>query len=216
MIIVAHDADTTSSFLFSHKQKAYFPIKRLVGICGSVIGIVFCSVFFWWWIIPINAIVTNGHPFFRQERLGKNKKVFRVIKFRSMRLDANPNLAPSDMVVEKQISMETRFGKFLRKTSLDETMQLVNILLGDMAFIGPRPGAARNEEALVIEREKYNPSAYTVKPGLSGLAQIKLHRNHDPALKAKYDHEYVERISFGLDFRLFVLTVLRVFSSGAR
>ena len=99
--------------------------------------------------------------------------------------------------------METGFGKFLRKTSLDETLQLLNILKGDMAFIGPRPGAAINEEELVVEREKYNPSAYYVKPGLSGLAQVVMHREHNPEFKAKYDHEYVKKISFFLDFKLF-------------
>ena len=216
MNIVAQDANSSTSFQFSHRQKAYFPIKRFIGICGSVIGIVVCSVLFWWWILPINIIVTKGHPFFIQERLGKNKRVFRLIKYRSMRLNANPNLAPSDMVVEKQISMETRFGKFLRKTSLDETMQLINILLGDMAFIGPRPGAAQNENELIKEREKYCPNAYEVRPGLSGLAQVVMRRDHNPVLKARYDHEYVARLSFWLDARLFISTALRVFRSGAR
>jgi len=173
---------------------------------------------FWWWIIPINSIITKGHPFFVQQRLGKNKKPFGLIKFRSMRLDANPNLAPSDMGEGTRKSMETKFGKFLRKSSLDETTQLINILLGQMSFIGPRPGAAINEEGLIIEREKYSPNAYNVKPGLSGLAQIKMKRDHTPSLKAKYDHEYVVKMSLLLDIKLFVLTVLSVFSyrSGTR
>ena len=195
-------------------QKLYLPFKRLIGIFGSIIGIVFCFVLLWWWAIPVNIIATKGHPFFVQERLGKNKKVFKLIKFRSMRIDANPNLAPSDMKVEEQSSMETKFGSFLRKTSVDETMQLINILIGDMAFIGPRPGAAHNEEELVVEREKYNPSAYAVKPGLSGLAQVVMHREHDPKFKAKYDHEYVEKMSFWFDTKLFFLTVLRIFGKG--
>ena len=93
-----------------------------------------------------------------------------------MKMSANPNLAPSDMSGEKQLSMETGFGKFLRKTSIDETVQLLNIFVGHMAFIGPRPGAAINEEELVVAREKYTPNAYDVKPGLSGLAQVKMHR----------------------------------------
>jgi len=102
-------------------QKAYLPFKRLIGIFGSLVGIIVCFVFLWWWIIPINTIVTRGHPFFVQERYGKHKKVFKMIKFRSMRLDANPNLAPSDMDENNQKSMETGFGRFLRKTSFDET-----------------------------------------------------------------------------------------------
>lgn len=195
-------------------QKIYLPFKRLIGILGSLVGIVFCFILLWWWVIPVNAIVTRGHPFFRQERYGKNKKVFKLIKFRSMRMDANPNLAPSDMDADKQLSMETGFGKFLRRSSIDETAQLLNIFIGQMAFIGPRPGAARNEEDLVMARKKYNPNAYAVKPGLSGLAQVKMHREHDPAFKAKYDHEYVVKLSFWLDFKLFVLTCLRIFGVG--
>ena len=133
-----------------------------------------------------------------------------------MRVDTNPNLAPSDMEEKKQVSMETGFGKFLRKTSIDETLQLFNILFGRMAFIGPRPGMAINEEKLVAAREKYIPNAYEVKPGLSGIAQVKMRRDHDPEMKAKYDSEYVTKMSFFTDTKLFVLTILRIFKSGAR
>ena len=129
-------------------------------------------VFLWWWVIPVNCFFTKFHPFFVQERIGKNKKVFKLIKFRSMRLDADPNLAPSDMNAEHQQSMETGFGKFLRKTSIDETLQLFNILAGQMGFIGPRPGAAHNEEELIAARESYTPSAFDVRPGMSGYAQV--------------------------------------------
>lgn len=207
---------TKTPYQFKTSQKIYLPFKRLIGIFGSILGIIFCFVLLWWWVIPVNAIVTKGHPFFVQKRLGKHKKVFGLIKFRSMRMDANPNLAPSDMNVDKQKSMETGFGKFLRKTSVDETMQLINILKGDMAFIGPRPGAAINEELLAEIREKYTPNAFDVKPGLSGLAQVKMRREHNPEFKAQHDHEYVLKISLWLDIKLFVLTILRVFRSGAR
>ena len=195
-------------------QKVYLPFKRLIGIFGSLVGIIVCFVFLWWWVIPVNAIVTKGHPFFVQERLGKNKKAFKLIKFRSMKLAANPNLAPSDMDANKQLSMETGFGKFLRKSSIDETVQLLNIFIGNMAFIGPKPGAAKNEEELIKAREKYTPNAYDVKPGLSGLAQVKMHREHDPKLKAKFDHEYVTSFSLWLDTKLFIFTILRLFGVG--
>ena len=191
-------------------QKIYLPFKRLIGIIGSLVGIVFCFVLLWWWVILVNAIATKGHPFFVQKRLGKKKKVFRLIKFRSMKYNANPNLAPSDMHVDAQKDMETGFGKFLRASSIDETLQLFNILVGNMAFIGPRPGAAINEEELVVEREKYTPNAYYVKPGLSGLAQVYMKRDHDPASKAKYDFEYVKKMNFWLDTKLFLLTIFGV------
>lgn len=195
-------------------QKIYLPFKRLIGIVGSLIGIIFCFSLLWWWIIPINAIVTKGHPFFVQERLGRHKKVFKLIKFRSMRLDANPNLAPSDMNEEYQKSLETGFGRFLRITSFDETIQLLNIFVGDMAFIGPRPGAAHNEEELVILRESFKPSAFEVRPGLGGLAQYILKRDHSPEKKAQLDSEYVKTISLWIDIKLFLGTVFGVFSSG--
>ena len=131
-----------------------------------------------------------------------------------MRLDANPNLAPSNMDAEYQKSLETGFGRFLRKTSIDETPQLLNIFAGQMAFIGPRPGAAKNEEDLIRLRESFVPSAYEVKPGLGGLAQLKLKREHSPENKARLDSEYVKSFSLWFDIKLFVGTVFGIFGSG--
>ena len=203
-----------SDYKMRTSQKIYLPLKRLIAIVGSLVGILVCFVLLWWWVIPVNAIVTRGHPFFVQERLGKHKKVFKLIKFRSMRVDANPNLAPSDMNVDTQRSMETGFGKFMRKTSIDETPQLFNILLGKMAFIGPRPGAAHNEEHLIECREKFVPNAYEVRPGLGGYSQLKMHRDHDPEEKARLDSEYVKKMNLWLDIKIFVMTVLSVFKGG--
>ena len=194
-------------------QRIYLPFKRLIGILGSFVGIVVCFVFLWWWVIPVNAIVTRGHPFFVQERYGKNKKIFKMIKFRSMKMDADPNLTPSDMGEKKQKSMETKFGAFLRKTSIDETPQLLNIFIGQMAFIGPRPGSAHNEEHLRECREKYTPNAFDVKPGISGYAQIKMKRDHDPEFKAEWDSKYVERMSLWFDIGIFGYTILKIFGA---
>lgn len=194
-------------------QKLYLPVKRLIGILGSIIGIVVCFVLLWWWVLPINAIVTKGHPFFVQERYGKKQKIFKMIKFRSMKLDADPNLAPSDMDETKQKSMDTGFGRFLRKTSIDETPQLLNIFVGQMAFIGPRPGSAHNEEFLRECRLKYTPNAYDVKPGISGYAQIKMKREHDPEFKALWDHRYVERMNLFFDIGVFGYTILKIFGA---
>lgn len=191
-------------------QKIYLPFKRLIGIVGSLIGIVFCFALLWWWVIPVNAIVTKGHPFFVQERYGKRQKVFKMIKFRSMKMDANPNLAPSDMDEETQKNMDTGFGRFLRKTSIDETPQLLNIFIGQMAFIGPRPGSAHNEEYLRECRLKYKPNAYDVKPGISGYAQIKMKREHNPEFKAEWDHKYVLRMNFFFDAGVFFYTFLKI------
>lgn len=194
-------------------QKIYLPFKRLIGIIGSFVGIVLCIPLLWWWVLIVNAIVTKGHPFFIQKRVGKNKKTFGMIKFRSMKIDANPNLAPSEMNQEYQKSLETGFGKFLRKTSIDETPQLLNIFIGQMAFIGPRPGAAVNEEELIKLRESYNPNAFDVKPGLSGYAQTRMNREHDPKQKAYYDHFYVTKMSLWFDTKIFSYTILKLFGA---
>ena len=204
---------TMSKSPLRKSQKMYLPIKRLIGIIGSIIGIAFCLALFWWWVFPINCIVTKFHPFFLQERYGKNQKVFKIIKFRSMRVDADPNLAPSDMSEENQYLMDTAFGAFLRKTSLDETPQLLNILFGQMAFIGPRPGSAHNEEFLRECRLKYTPNAFDVKPGISGYAQVKMKREHDPEFKAFWDHKYALRMSLCFDAGLFVYTILKIFGA---
>ena len=192
-------------------KKVYLPFKRIIGIIGSLIGIVFCVALLWWWVIPVNLIVTKGHPFFAQERYGKHKKIFKMIKFRSMKLDANSDLPPSEMNEETQRKMYTKFGSFLRKTSIDETPQLFNVLIGQMAFIGPRPGSAHSEEFLKQCREKYTPNAYDVLPGISGYAQIKMKREHDPEYKAYCDHKYVEKMSLWFDFKIFVYTVFKLF-----
>ena len=194
-------------------QKLYLPLKRLIGIVGSLIGIIFCLALFWWWIFPINLIVTKGYPFFAQERYGKNEKVFKLLKFRSMKTSVNPNLAPADMTKEDHKKMETRFGAFLRKTSLDETLQLFNIFVGQMAFIGPRPGSAHNEEYLRENRKKFSPSAFAVRPGISGYAQIKMNREHDPNFKAYWDHKYVEKMSLFFDIGIFFYTILKLFGA---
>ena len=196
-----------------NSQKMYLPFKRIISLFGSFVGILVCSVLLWWWIIVVNIIATKGHPFFVQERYGKNQKVFKIIKFRTMKIDVNPNLAPSEMSKEQQKNMDTKFGSFLRKTSLDETPQLFNIFVGHMAFIGPRPGSAHNEEFLRECRLKYTPNAFDVKPGISGYAQIKMKREHDPEFKAFWDHRYVERLSLWFDIGIFGYTILKIFGA---
>ena len=192
-------------------KKIYLPFKRVIAIIGSIIGIFFCIGLLWWWVIPINLIVTKGHPFFAQERYGKHKKIFKMIKFRSMKLDANSDLPPSEMDEETQKKMYTKFGSFLRKTSIDETPQLFNVFIGQMAFIGPRPGSAHSEEYLKECREKYTPNAYDVLPGISGYAQIKMKREHDPEFKAYCDHIYVKKMNLWFDFKIFIYTIFKLF-----
>ena len=195
------------------RQKFYLVIKTIIDVLGALIGILVCLPLIYWWVFIINLIATKGHPIYIQRRIGKHKKEFGIIKFRSMKVDA-PEVAPSDIDENTQKNMETGFGRFLRKTSLDETPQLFNILIGQMAFIGPRPGAAHNEEELIRIRESYTPNAFDVKPGLGGWAQLKSGRDHDPEIKAKLDHEYVAKVSLLMDIKIFILTVVSLFGKG--
>lgn len=186
-------------------QKVYMFFKRGFDIFFSFIGIILLSP-----LMLICAIIikctSKGPVFFRQERLGKNKKVFRIFKFRSLKV-GTPEVAPSSLSVDEQKKMTYKWGSFMRKTSLDEVPQLFNIFVGDMSFVGPRPGAANNEEKLIREREKYVPGAYDIRPGLTGYAQIKQHRGHKPNVKAYLDHLYVLRLNIFFDIEIFVYTI---------
>ena len=190
-------------------QKIYLPFKRLIGLLGSIIGIIFCFSLLWWWIIPVNAIVTKGHPFFARHRIGKNGKAFRCLKFRSMKLDADPHMTSRD---DRIMQSMTGFGKFLRKTSLDETLQLFNIFIGQMAFIGPRPLIDVNEDVITVNLRKEN-GAIKIRPGLSGYAQIHKRGDLSPEEKAMYDGIYFEHFSLWWDIKIFVYTILKVFGA---
>lgn len=189
-------------------QKLYLPFKRLIGIFGSLIGIILCFVFLWWWVIPINAVASGGHPFFKQYRCGKNSKPFPLIKFRSMRVDA-PSHETSEHI-DNPDKYVTKFGKFLRRTSIDETPQLLNIFVGQMAFIGPRPLIYEDKET-IEERRKNN--SIKLKPGLSGLAQVSGRVNLDPISKGQMDGEYYNKINFWLDAKIFFKTIGQVLKS---
>lgn len=188
-------------------NKFYLFLKRIIGICGSFVGIIFCFGLLWWWIIPVNAIVTKGHPFFVHERVGKNGKPFKLIKFRSMYYDVDPNTTSEYADHSKMV---TPFGSFLRKTSFDETIQLLNIIKGDMAFIGPRPVINHHEDKITIEERKQNGSI-KLRPGLGGYAQVHGRVNVSPEEKGKLDGYYYEHISLWLDIKLFVQTVFSAF-----
>ena len=192
-------------------QEVYLAIRRALDIIFSGLGLIILS----WFLLIISLLIkctSKGPVFFRQQRVGKNKKVFKIFKFRTMRADA-PEVAPSDMSEEQQKAMEYKFGNFLRKFSIDELPQLINIFLGHMSFIGPRPGAAHNEEELIKLREEHHPSAFLVQPGLSGYAQLKMHRDHDPLKKAELDSYYVKHVNFFFDTKLFFKTIFSIFTS---
>ena len=181
--------------------------KRLLAIVLSLLGLICLG---WLLILLCIAIKIDspGPVLFKQKRVGKGKSHFYILKFRTMRIDT-PKDMPTHLLANPEQYI-TRVGKFLRKTSLDELPQLLNILKGDMAIIGPRP-ALWNQFDLIAERDKYG--ANDIRPGLTGWAQINGRDELEIDVKAKLDGEYVERLSFGFDVKCFLGTIAAVLRS---
>lgn len=189
------------------KKRVYFFIKRIIDVVLSLIAIII--LFIPGVIISICIKVESKGPvFFKQKRVGKNKKYFMIYKFRTMRTDT-PKDMPTHMLNNPDLYI-TKVGRILRKTSLDELPQIINIIKGDMSIIGPRP-ALWNQEDLIAERDKYH--ANNIKPGLTGLAQISGRDELEIPVKAKLDGEYTKNISFLLDVKIFFKTIIKVFES---
>ena len=178
--------------------------KRLMDILLSFVGIIVLIPF---WIIMalLIKLTSKGPVLFKQNRVGKNKKIFKIWKYRTMRIDT-PKDCPTHML-ENPDQYITKVGKFLRKTSLDELPQIFNIFTGKMSIIGPRP-ALWNQDDLIAERDKYG--ANNIRPGLTGWAQINGRDELEIPVKAKLDGEYVERMSFLFDCKCFFGTITSV------
>lgn len=153
-------------------------------------------------------IDSPGPVFFKQKRIGKDRTFFQIYKFRTMRSDT-PKDTPTHLLNDAE-SFITNSGHFLRRTSLDELPQIINIIKGEMSIIGPRP-ALWNQDDLAEERDKYN--ANDVLPGLSGWAQINGRDELPINIKAKLDGYYVEKMSFLFDLKCIIGTVFSVFRS---
>lgn len=178
-------------------------VKRFFDIVLALVGMIV--------LLPLLAVVAlaikiedSGPAFFKQERIGKDKSHFFLYKFRSMKTDT-PDV-PTHLLSnpEQYIS---RVGKFIRKTSIDELPQMWNIFRGDMSIIGPRP-ALWNQYDLIEERDKYE--ANSVRPGLTGWAQINGRDELEISEKAKLDGEYIKNLSFRFDCKCFFGTILSV------
>lgn len=187
------------------KKPIYAFFKRLFDIVCSFIAICILALPFLIIAIAIKCD-SKGPVFFKQDRIGKKKKIFKILKFRSMYTDTDPN-APTHQL-GNATSHITKVGAFIRKTSIDELPQLFNIFIGQMSFVGPRP-ALWNQDDLVAERDKYH--ANDVKPGLTGLAQISGRDELEIPVKAKFDGEYVEKREFFYDIGLIFKTAFSVF-----
>lgn len=175
-------------------------IKRLLDIILSLIAIIITLPIFL--ITGILVLIFLGKPaIFRQKRPGKKEKIFTMYKFRTMsnKKDKDGNLLPDELRL-------TKLGKFLRKTSLDEIPEFINILKGDMSFVGPRPLVPQYLPYYTsVERKRHS-----IKPGLTGLAQINGRNNLNWDERFKLDIEYVEKVSFLADMKIVLMTIEKV------
>ena len=186
-------------------KKTYIIIKNIIDFILSLIALIILLPFFCIFAIIIK-LESRGPIFFKQKRIGKNKKEFYIYKFRTMRTDT-PKDMPTHLLKDAE-SYITKSGKIFRKTSIDELPQILNILKGQMSIIGPRP-ALWNQYDLIKERDKYN--ANSIRPGLTGWAQVNGRDELEIPIKAKFDGEYVEKMSLLFDTKIFLKTIIKVF-----
>ena len=178
-------------------------LKRFLDIIVAItLGIVLIVPLFF--VAILVKLTSKGPVFFKQERFGLNSKPFTLYKFRSM-TDGAPVKANSEF--NDITSYITPFGMFIRKTSIDELPQLLNIIKGDMSFIGPRPLASTDERVLALRKKN---GADQVRPGISGLAQVNGRNNITDENKAAYDAKYASQLSVQLDIVLIIETLVSV------
>lgn len=171
--------------------------KRVIDFSLSLIALIVLSPLLLA-LIVLGTVFMRGNPFFTQERPGKDEKIFKLIKFRSMdnRKNREGELLPDEVRLNK-------YGRFLRATSLDELPELANILKGDMSIIGPRPLMVRYLDYYTEEERK----RHNVRPGLSGYAQVHGRNNVSWSERMKMDIYYAEHISFGMDVKILIDTL---------
>lgn len=182
----------------------YPVVKKIADRFLAFLGLLILSPVFVLLIIIIK-LDSKGPVLFKQKRIGIHKKNFYILKFRTMRIDT-PKDTPTHLLGNPEQYI-TRAGKFLRKTSLDELPQIINILKGDMAVVGPRP-ALWNQFDLIAERDKCG--ANDILPGLTGWAQINGRDELPIDVKARLDGEYVEKMGFCMDIRCILGTIISV------
>lgn len=183
----------------------YLKIKRSIDLILSLIGFLVLLPL----ILILSIIIkltSKGPILFKQKRFGINKKYFYIYKFRTMRIDT-PKDCPTHLL-ENPDHWITGVGKFMRKTSLDELPQLINIIKGEMSIVGPRP-ALWNQYDLIELRDKYN--ANSVPVGLTGLAQVSGRDELELDVKARIDGDYAKKISMKMDVICFIKTIKSVF-----
>ena len=177
--------------------------KRFIDIVASLLALAILSPVLLVLII-VGAIIMKGNPFFTQIRPGKGEKLFKMIKFRSMTCekDAHGQFLPDE-------DRLTRYGRFLRNSSLDELPELLNILKGDMSIVGPRPQLVRDMVFMTPEQRR----RHSARQGLTGLAQVSGRNNMTWEQKFDYDLQYIDKITFMGDVKIIFRTVGKVFEA---
>lgn len=186
-------------------------IKEIFDRFSSLIGLIILSpilIFFAIWI----KIDSKGPVFFKQERLGKDGKIFSIFKFRTMIVNAE-KIGDGLSIKSDKDPRITKLGRFLRKTSIDELPQLINVLIGDMSLVGPRPPVVYSPYDGYENYPDWAKKRFEMKPGVTGLAQIK-HRNSVTwNERIVVDNEYIDKFNFGLDVKIIFKTFLKLFDS---
>jgi len=188
-------------------DRLYLRIKAEIDRLFALIMLIILAPFMLL-IALLIRLSSHGPAIYRQQRVGQKQQLFTICKFRTMRIDT-PVLSTEE-IQRSGINRVTRVGNILRKTSLDELPQLINILRGEMSFIGPRP-ALQSQVDLNIKREFLG--VHQIRPGVTGLAQVRGRDNLDTETKVTYDAEYCRRMSFWFDLKIVLLTILAILSS---
>ena len=183
--------------------------KRIIDVTLSVLALILLS-----WLYLIIALLvkltSKGPVLFKQDRIGRNGKVFRFYKFRSMCVNAEHT--GSGVYSDRNDPRVTKIGKFIRATSIDELPQLFNIIKGEMSLIGPRPPLTYHPwkwEEYTDEQKRM----FEVRPGITGWAQVNGRKDVEWNRRIKLNVWYVDHVSFGLDFKIFWLTIFKVFTN---
>lgn len=184
-------------------------LKRIMDLLGSFIGLILLSPLFLIVTIAIK-IDSRGPVFFKQERLGKKGKVFKIWKFRTMVVNAE-NIGDGLTVKSDDDNRITKVGKFLRKTSLDEIPQLINVFIGNMSFVGPRPPVSYFPYDGYKNYPKWMKDRFLMKPGITGLAQILYRNNANWDQRIFLDVKYIVKFNVLLDIKLLIQTVFKIF-----
>lgn len=183
----------------------YLTVKTIIDRLFALVSLIIFFPLFLLFALMIK-LESKGPVFFVQERVGRHQKTFKMIKFRTMKEGA-PEQIPADLFVEVDKWL-TKMGRFLRRTSLDELPQLINILKGDMSLIGPRPGLLNQTELI---RKRSLESVYELYPGISGYAQVNGRNLNTEDEKVALDKYYLENLSLWLDIKIFFKTFTVMF-----